>query len=440
MTLDRRPLRAAALLAMVLMTAGTLAGAARGDSALYAADVVRFLTAGISEHTILLELEGRGFAEPLNDAREAMLREAGASETLIVAIRRVAPGAKPEAAGPSTAATAAATAPLPPATGRTPIFSSEASRTVRVPVTVVDQDGRPVLDLRSEDFTVADDGKRQPVSLFSGERRPLRIALALDISRSMKDKIREVDEALKHFIDLLEPSDEIMVITFNNAVHVAQDFTSDRNLLGDVLDRLEPDGATTLFDAAYLAIKRVSAGPAESKAVVLVTDGVDSASETSFIELRELARRSEVPVYSIGLDSDGGLQHVMQRHHGRGGFGGFGGHGGGGRGGFPGNGGFGGGFGGGDEQRFNAKPLVELADETGARAEIVKGAAHYAPGAETPTNDKLKDAVESIATTLRHRYLIGYEAPRDGHGWRSIRVTVDKPATTARARKGYYAS
>src|SRR5437867_3899406 len=108
--------------------------------------------------------------------------------------------------------------------------------------------GEPVLGLRGEDFQVSEDGKRQKVTLFSGERRPLRLALALDVSKSMDNKIRQVEEALRHFIDILEPADEIMVITFSDHVHVLQDFTSDRERLATVLDRLEPGGGTTLYD------------------------------------------------------------------------------------------------------------------------------------------------------------------------------------------------
>ena len=108
-----------------------------------------------------------------------------------------------------------------------PTFSATA-RSVRVPVTVVDKRGEPVLGLRGEDFKLSEDGRRQAVTFFSGERRPLRIALALDVSSSMRDKMDEVSDALRYFIDLLEPADQIMVITFSGTLHVDQDFTSDR--------------------------------------------------------------------------------------------------------------------------------------------------------------------------------------------------------------------
>jgi len=434
-------------IAAVLLWAA-MAARAGGDQALTTADIVRFLKASISEHTILLEVQSRGFGEPLDQGRETTLRQAGATETLIVALRRVAPvekAASPPAAAPRT----------PPLSGTAmagPVFAS-GTRTVRVPVSVLDKAGEPVLGLSGEDFKIIENGKRRDVTLFSGERRPLRIALALDLSHSMQNKIRQVEEALKHFIDILEPADEIMVITFSGSVHIRQDLTSDRDRLERVLEELEPEGATALYDATFEAIKRVAEGPAETKAVVLVTDGVDTVSSISFDTLREYARHAEVPVYSIGLDtpSEQGFARRGGRPGGGGGHGGFPGGfpGGGGRGGFGGGRGGGGGgrggpggMGGMRREGFDAKPLTDLADDTGGHAEIIKGLdhEHYTPDSDTPEGGRLKAAVESIAATLRHRYLLGYE-PLDGKpGWRTIHVDVDRPPdATAHARKGYYA-
>jgi len=408
----------------------------RAEGPLNTADVVRFLGVGISEKAILVEVGTRGFAENLDAPHEATLRAAGATETLIVALREAASGKKP-ASRPEAAAGPAVLAPPREAT-----FPAVA-RTVRVPVCVLDPKGEPVLGLRSEDFQVSEDGKRQKVTLFTGERRPLRIALALDVSGSMDNKIRQVEEALRHFVSLLEPADEIMVITFNDEVRVVQGFTADRERLGKVLDNIEPFGGTALYDAAFVAIRRVAKEPAESKAVVLVSDGVDTASKTSFDDVREIARRSEVPVFSIGLDGGSPKRNFVEGG-GRGGHGGHGGMPGGGHGGMRGGGPPPGGFGGrggpgGNRKGFDGKPLIELADETGGRAEILKGLEHYTPGSdEPPGGDVLRAAVESIATTLRHRYLLGYEPPEGKRNWRTIRVEVTRADASTRARKGYY--
>ena len=169
-----------------------------------------------------------------------------------------------------------------------------------------------MLGLHGENFQVTEDGRQQAVTFFSGERKPLRIALVLDVSMSMTDKMSEVSDALRHFIALLEPADEILVMTFSDVVHVDQDFTSDRDLLERVFSRLRPASGTALFDAALEAIRRVAPGPAESKAVVLVTDGMDTSSRATYEELRDLARRSEVPVFSIGIGTEAGLRIISR--------------------------------------------------------------------------------------------------------------------------------
>jgi VWFA-related protein len=435
--------RIATVLVLVVLAAGV-----HGDDPLSAADLVRFLKAGISERIILAELKERGFGEPLDAARETQIREAGATETLVVAVRRAAPAAPVATPAPGPARPGDAVA-FPSSAPRVhgPTFSASA-RTVRVPVSVLDKRGQPVMGLHGEDFQISEDGKKQEVTFFSGERRPLRIALALDVSASMEFKIREVEAALRHFIDLLEPQDEILVLAFNDHVDVLQDFTSDRGRLARVLDELQPAGATALFDATKEAIERVAPGASESKAVVLVTDGMDTVSATSWGELRELARRSEVPVFSIGLGSDFTFRSIFSgpgggiggRIPGRGpGRGPRGWPPGGGVGGWPGGGGGGWPRGpvpgqSGTTPDFDASVLLDLADETGARAEILKGLDR-----DRGNVDRLKDAVESIAMTLRHRYLVGYDPASGKRGWRKIKVEVDRPAVTARARKGYYA-
>src|SRR6185436_11744338 len=150
------------------------------------------------------------------------------------------------------------------------------------------------------------------------------------------------------------------VLTFSSDIHIEQDFTSDRSLLERVFSRLRPASGTALFDAAIEAIRRVAPEPAESKAVVLVTDGMDTASQSSFDELRELARRSEVPVFSLALggeaifrrtfDPIGGIR-IPGRGPGRGPVGGWPGGGGG----WPGGGGRRGPTGGPGEADFDAR-------------------------------------------------------------------------------------
>ena len=404
--------------AFLVVLASLLAAA---DEPLRVADIVRYLEAGISERIVLAEVRDRGMAEPVDAVKEEALRRAGASDTVLEAVRRAAPPPPPAAEPirePSTAF------PSPPASssGRNLPRFGVSTRSVRVPVSVVDKGGNPITNLSAADFRVTEEGKPEEITFFSGERKPLRLAIALDVSGSMADKVDEVVDALKHFIDLLEPADEVLVLTFNDEVRVVQDFTSDRRRVRRILDSLSPQGGTALRDAVIEAIQRVADAPAESKAVVLITDGVDTASRASFKDAREAARRAEVPVYSIGIGHEseglrilGGL--VLGLPGGRGG-----------------HGGHGGGAGGGGAD-FDARPLLDLAEETGAQAQILRDAEHH----HTGKVDKIKEAAEAIALALRYRYLLAYEPDAVGKGgWRRIQVKVDRPSADVRARKGYY--
>ena len=98
----------------------------------------------------------------------------------------------------------------------------------------------------------------------------------------MLDKVDEVTDALKHFLELLEPDDEVMVLMFSDDVRVVQDFTSDRRRVGRVIESIAPVGGTALHDAVIEAVKRVAPAPAESKAVVLVRTGHEFVRPRAF--------------------------------------------------------------------------------------------------------------------------------------------------------------
>ena len=92
-----------------------------------------------------------------------------------------------------------------------------------------------------------------------------------------------------------------------------------------------------------------------------------------------------------------------------------------------------------ERKGFDEKTLRWLAEETGGRVDIIRDVEQYTPGEGASGRERLKHAVEAVALTLRHRYLVGYEPPGGKAGWRTIRIEVDRPdGATARARKSYY--
>ena len=268
-------LRRAFATVLLLVVTAAMAVGVRGDDPLATADLVRFLRAGISERIILAELRDRGFGEPLDSGHETQLRDAGATETLIVAVRRLAPASAPAATAPKGGKGTAAPADvgtLPTATTRVhgPTFGSS-TRTVRVPVSVLDKRGNPVMGLQGEDFQIEEDGKKQEVTYFSGERLASRSPSTR--GASMEFQIREV-EAARTFIDgagRRTRSSSSPSTTASTRV----DFTSDRNWRSRA--RRQQAGATA-FGACKEAIKR---GPGAAEwPVVLVTDGMDAVSAT----------------------------------------------------------------------------------------------------------------------------------------------------------------
>ena len=191
-------------------------------------------------------------------------------------------------------------------------------------------------------------------------------------------------------------------MTFNSVVELVQEFTSDRRRLGVVLENLPAYGGTALHDAVIEGLALVHSLPSEGKALVIITDGADTVSGSSLKDALTAARREETPIYSIGLGH--------RRPHG--------------------------GFGADDD--FDDRPLRKLAEETGGDAEILLDVEHHHRGEV----DRIKEAAESVALALRHRYVLAYYPPAAAGPpqWKEIRVEVDRPSVTVRARKGYYAA
>ena len=240
-----------------------------------------------------------------------------------------------------------------------------------------------------------------------------------------------------------------MVLTFNRQVHILQDFTSDRERLGKRPHHAAAEsGARRCTTRPSRPSGEWPRPPRRARRSSSSRTASTPRAAPRFDNLRELARRSEVPVFSLGLDSGTEAIHNACAGPGAGGGGGHGRPGGGGAvvavvvaegaggGGFRVEGSAGDGRGGrGQIEGFDAKPLQELADETGGRAEIIKGLEHYTPGEELPGGRSAQEgrrvhrldpapSVPASATSL----------PTGRPDWRTIRVEVDRPEGARRDR------
>jgi VWFA-related protein len=176
---------------------------------------------------------------------------------------------------------------------------------ININVTVTDPRGQYVTGLKQADFAVFEDGVRQDLTLFRHEDLPISLALLIDTSSSMEPKLPVARQAATSFVGTLRPEDDAEVVQFNDRASVLQDFTSDHAALGAALQSTRASGPTALRNALYVALKdlnrRKETGELRRRAVVILSDGEDTASLVSEDQLTDLARRTEINIYAISI-------------------------------------------------------------------------------------------------------------------------------------------
>ena len=176
---------------------------------------------------------------------------------------------------------------------------------INVTATVSDGRGRFVSDLRQDDFRIYEDGELRPITHFTAERVPVSLSIVLDTSGSMEgEKILAAKRALQRFLfELLGEEDEVLLYRFDNRPELVHGWTRNKEEIAAELRRIQPRGATTLYDAVAEAIPLTATGRNRKKALLIISDGNDSSSYTRIEELKRLIRESEVLVYAIGIDA-----------------------------------------------------------------------------------------------------------------------------------------
>lgn len=265
---------------------------------------------------------------------------------------------------------------------------------VVLPVTVVDHKGEFIQNLSERDFKVYEDGRPQRISYFSHRDIPVTVGIVVDSSGSMRSKRSDTVLAALHFVRLSNPDDQVFVVNFNEHVSFGlpenEPFTDNTNQLRDALLSRPCTGETALYDAVAAALQRLLQGSRDKKALILVSDGGDNASERSFQDVLQMAQQSNAIVYTIGLFDEG------------------------------------------DPDR-NPGMLKKLARATGGEA--------YLPN-ETK---ELRPIAEHIARDLRNQYTLVYVPSSHEHDgvYHRIQVTAAAPGHSGklfvRTRTGYYA-
>lgn len=262
--------------------------------------------------------------------------------------------------------------------------------TVMVTVTVVDATGRLIPNLSKDDFEIFEDGTSQPVTQFTDERVPVSLGVLLDASDSMRGQpIVDARTAVERFVaSLLEPGDEAFVAAFNHLPRIVAPWTRPPAGLRGQLDIFNPSGSTAIYDALVASAPLFDRRTHTRAALVVISDGADTASDRTLGQARAVLRRTDPFVYAIAIDSAGGAAST----------------------------------------RVNADALREITGPSGGYTEVVHGASELGP------------ATERIANELNTQYTLGYTPLRVPDGeWREIRVRVKDRNYFTRARRGYYA-
>jgi Ca-activated chloride channel homolog len=180
---------------------------------------------------------------------------------------------------------------------------------VTVPVIVTDRYGRFVTGLSRNQFTVREEGSPQKIEDFSSTEAPFSVALLIDTSRSTQNKLSKIRKAAETFIKQLLPNDRIMVVSFDEKVQFVCDFTSNHAELERAVKSLKTSYLTSLYDAIHLTITEKMSRIQGRKAIVVLTDGVDTASKKATYESAiEMAASAGIIVYTVQYETrnDGG--------------------------------------------------------------------------------------------------------------------------------------
>jgi VWFA-related protein len=272
-----------------------------------------------------------------------------------------------------------------------------AADVVTIQTSVRDARGRVLKGLTPNDFEVRDNGELRPLlSLRSDGQSPLSVAVVVDMSGSMGvgAKIGMTRKAYESVLAQLRPDhDEVALFTFDASLHQRRAFTRDVASLQDALDDFEPFGTTALYDAIGAAAKELAARSASHKAVIVLTDGIDTSSAMTSQDVSGLASSIDVPVFVVATVPSVD-QRAMLENSAR-----------------PGS---------------NSADLRDLAEWTGGQFVFASTLVETVTVASTLVND------------LRQQYVLAIEAAPERE-WRRLEVRVRRPSARVKARRGYYA-
>jgi Ca-activated chloride channel family protein len=256
-------------------------------------------------------------------------------------------------------------------------------------VAVTDDKGKHLSGLNINDFKIFEDDKLQKITTFSSEDTKFAAVILIDTSGSMESRISLARSAAIRFLDGLRGEDYASVYNFDSKIKRVQDFSTSRDL-APMAYKLEARGMTVLYDAIVRASQELSKREEKRKAIIILSDGVDTMSGASMEKALNSALAIDATIYAVNMSADGSGNSSNGRI---------------------------------------TSILKSFADKTGGRFVATAG------------GPAMRDAFQNIVQELGQQYTIGYQPTnlqRDGR-WRTIKVEVNKTKTNVRTRKGYNA-
>ena len=299
-----------------------------------------------------------------------------------------------------------------------------------------------IAGLTAQDFTVYEDGVKQKVENFASTESPFNLVLMVDTSGSARDEVDLMKKAAKRFLNEMRPQDRIGIVELNQRITVMEGLTSDREKIESAIDFLQPGTGTSFYDALQITLDEVLSKADGRKAVIVLTDGVDSVGAATFDEILPEIERSKVTTYFLEVNTEAKTEsgmmlncedeksfhfsrkqlkkYVAEYAEGL------------------------------DDTRYEnhcelsklermqinrrlyesaRKELREMASQTGGKVYPCKRLAELEP------------AYSQIAAELRTQYSIGYYPTNEKHDgkWRTIKIEMKKPGLTAKTKPGYRA-
>jgi Ca-activated chloride channel homolog len=273
---------------------------------------------------------------------------------------------------------------------------------IAIAVTVQDKGGRYINDLSKNDFMVYENNMKQVLTYFKHDfEAPLSLTVLLDVSGSMVllDRLKESKEGLRYLLtNLLRPQDEVSLLIFaDGEVEVAAKFSTDKSAFLAELDKTEAYGQTALNDAVAVSPEFANNGKNEKRALLLITDGIENDSQSTPDQAVEIARRVDVPIYTIGYKIPESEEYLSKH-----------------------------------KRAATLTPtgiigtLESFSQATGGRSFIINQ-----PG-------EMKTAMVDIRRELSHQYILGYTSYKTTKNeYRKITVVASKKKYKVRTRAGY---